>query len=325
MEHSSTIYNQVIKTDTKMRNSDHLEKWRKMKKYKWYYLLLLVPFIHQVVFSYLPIYGVTIAFKDFKMARGILGSSWIGFAHFRELFHDVFFFRVLKNTLRLSLLNLVITFPCTIVFALLLNEINNLKFKKAVQTISYLPHFLSWVVISGFVYQLLSPQSGFINVLLCKIGIISQPINFMVLKKWFTPIYIISSLWQGIGWGSIIYLSAIAGIELSQYESAQLDGANRFQKIIYITLPGIVPTITILLLLRVGGILNVGFEQIFNLYNPSTYEVADVISTFVFRKGIMDAKYDYSTAVGLFQNVIGFILLLLTNSFTKKVNEYGVL
>jgi putative aldouronate transport system permease protein len=325
MNQNNTIFMNSAISNKNSKNTIKLEKRRKIKRYKWCFVLLLIPVIHQLIFSYLPIYGVIIAFKDFKMARGIIGSSWAGLIHFKKLFNDIFFFRVLRNTLRLSLLNLGITFPCTIAFALLINEISNLKFKRVIQTISYLPHFLSWVVISGFVYQLLSPQSGFINVLLYKIGLIPQPINFMVLKKWFIPIYIISSLWQGIGWGTIIYLSAIAGIELSQYESAELDGAGRFQKVIYITLPGIVPTITILLLLRVGGILNVGFEQIFNLYNPSTYAVADVISTFVFRKGITDAKYDYSTAVGLFQNVVGFILLMIANYFTKKVNEYGVL
>jgi len=222
-------------------------------------------------------------------------------------------------------LNVIIVFPLTIVFALLINEMANLKFKRVVQTISYLPHFLSWVVISGFIYQMLSPQSGFINVLLTKLSIIPEPVNYMVSKQWFTLIYLISSIWQGIGWGTIIYLSAIAGIDLLQYESAQLDGANRFQKAIYITLPGIVPTITVLLILKIGSMMNVGFEQIFNLYNPSTYEVADVIDTFVFRKGIIDSRYDYSTAVGLFQNVIGFILLMMSNYFAKRFNDYSIM
>jgi putative aldouronate transport system permease protein len=202
-----------------------------------------------------------------------------------------------------------------------------MKFKRIVQTISYLPHFLSWVIIAGFIFQLLSPQSGFINALLVNLGILKEPINFFIAKKYFTSIYLLSSIWQGIGWGTIIYLSAIAGIDVSQYESAELDGANRFQRIIYITLPGIVPTITVLLILRIGSLMSVGFEQIFNLYNPAIYEVADVIETFVFRKGIMDSRYDYSTAVGLFQNVVGFILLLSSNYLTKKINgnEYTLM
>jgi putative aldouronate transport system permease protein len=259
------------------------------------------------------------------MARGILGSSWIGFEHFKEVFNDFFFFRVLKNTIRLGFLNIALGFPLTIIFALLLNEMINLRLKRIVQTISYLPHFLSWVIIAAFVYQLLSPYSGFVNVLLVKLGIIEKPVNFIVFKQWFTPIYLISGMWQSIGWGTIIYLASIAGIDISQYESATIDGANRFQKAIHITLPGIASTITVLLILRVGRFLVVGFDQIFNLYNPMTYEVADVISTFVFRKGILDARYDYSTAVGLFQNVIGMVLLLITNAIAKRLNDYSIL
>lgn len=309
-----------------MRNVVERETLSKLKKYRVFFLLLLIPVIHQIIFSYLPLYGVVIAFKDFKMSRGILGSSWNNFAHFRELFGDMLFYRALWNTLRLSLLNILTVFPCTIIFALFLNEINNMRFKRVIQTISYLPHFLSWVVISGFIYQLLSPQYGFINTLLVKTGIMGEPINFIISSKWFLLIYVLSSLWQGIGWGSIIYLSAIAGIDLAQYESAQLDGANRLQKAIYITLPGLVPTITVLLILRIGTLLSGSFEQIFNLYSPSTYETADILDTFVFRKGIMDARYDYSSAVGLFQNVVGFVLLLLSNLFAKKFdNEYTIM
>ncbi len=301
------------------------ETVRKIKQYRFHYLLLLIPVIHQVIFRYFPIYGIVIAFKEFKMSKGIVGSAWVGFEHFSELFGDIFFYRVLSNTLRLNVLNVLTIFPLTIIFALMINEITDLKFKKAVQTISYLPHFLSWVVISGFIYQLLSPQSGFVNILLTKIGLFSDPINFMVSKHWFTPIYLISNIWQGIGWGTIIYLSAIANIDISLYESVELDGANRFQKAIYITLPGIVPTITVLLILRIGNMMTVSFDQIFNLYNPSTYEVADVIDTFVFRKGIGDSRYDYSTAVGLFQNVIGFILLIGSNYFARKANDYSII
>lgn len=299
--------------------------WKNIVIHRAYFLLLLVPVIHQIIFVYVPIYGVTIAFKNFKMARGIIGSSWNNFEHFKELFSDIFFYRVLRNTIRLSFLSIALGFPITIIFALLLNELMSLRFKRIVQTVSYLPHFLSWVIIAAFVYQLLSPQSGFVNVLLLKLGVIEKPINFIVMKQWFTPIYLVSSLWQSIGWGTIIYLAAISGIDVSQYESATIDGATRFQKAMYITLPGISSTITVLLILRIGRFLNVGFEQIFNLYNPMTYEVADVISTFVYRKGLMDARYDYSTAVGLFQNVIGMVLLLVTNGIAKRLNDYSIL
>jgi putative aldouronate transport system permease protein len=304
-------------------NRPILQKRQKQyKRYRSLYLLLLIPIIHQLIFSYAPMYGVIIAFKDYNISKGIIGSDWVGFENFTKAFRDFLFLRAFKNTLILSFLSLLINFPLTIVFALLLNELTNIRFKKAVQTISYLPHFLSWVVVAGMIYQLLSVQVGVINWALVKLGIIDNSINFIMLKRWFRPIYIISGNWKNIGWGSIVYLAAIAGIDPTQYESAELEGANRFQKAIHITVPGILPTITILLILTVGRILNVGFDQIFNLYNASTYAVADVISTFVYRQGLIDAKYEYSTAIGLFQNVIGFILIMLTNYFAKKTNDY---
>jgi putative aldouronate transport system permease protein len=317
---SDTNYN--IKDSSSISRS---EKHRKIKRMKYLYLLILLPFIHQLIFSYVPLYGIVISFKNFKFARGIWGSEWNNFQNYYKLFRDPFFKRVFFNTLKLSVTGMLVSFPSTILFALLLNEISKVEFKKVVQTISYLPHFMSWVVIATFIYQLLSPENGFLNSILIKIGAISEPIYFMGTKKYFLPVYLISGLWAGIGWGSIIYLSAIAGIDISQYESAELDGANRFHKIIYITLPGIMPTATVLLILSLGSILNVGFDRVFNLYNPLTYEVADVISTFVFRKGLMEAKYDYAAAVGLFQNVIGFSLVMVTNYFAKKFNEYTLI
>ena len=302
----------------------HSEKLRKVKRMKYLYLLILLPFLHQLIFSYAPLYGIIISFKDFKFARGIWGSEWNNFQNYKMLFEDSFFIRAFFNTLKLSISSLVVSFPSTIIFALLINEIGKIKFKRIVQTISYLPHFMSWVVIATFIYQLLSPENGFLNSVLLRLGAISEPIYFMGLKRYFVPMYLISGLWAGIGWGSIIYLSAIAGIDISQYESAQLDGANRFHKAIYITLPGIMPTATVLLILNLGSILSVGFDRIFNLYNPLTYEVADVISTFVFRKGLMEAKYDYAAAVGLFQNIIGFTLVMMTNYFARKFNDYAI-
>ena len=313
----------IISKDLKQRNRN--SRLKAYRRYKHLYLLLLIPIVHQLVFRYAPMYGVIIAFKEFRISRGIWGSDWVGLENFIKAFHDILFLRAFRNTFILSMLSMLIGFPLTIIFALLLNELTNLRFKKVVQTVSYLPHFLSWVIVAGFVYQLLSPQVGIINWILVKCGIIDNPINFIILKSWFRPIYIVSGNWKDIGWGSIIYLAAIAAIDTSQYESAELDGANRFQKAWYITMPGIVPTITILLILRVGRVLNVGFDQIFNLYNEATYKVADVLSTFVYRQGLVEAKYEYSTAVGLFQNVIGLVLILATNSFVKKINEYSLL
>lgn len=277
------------------------------------------------MFNYIPMYGVVIAFKDFNMSKGILGSEWIGFEIFAKIFKDAFFLRAFRNTVILSFMTLIVNFPLTIIFALLINELANLRFKKVIQTISYLPHFLSWIVVSGFVYQLLSPQVGILNYILVNLDIIDKPIHFVVKNSVFRSIFLVSGLWKSIGWGTIIYLAAIAGIETSQYEAAIIDGANRFQRAIYITLPGITPTITILLILSVGRLTTVGFDQVFNLYNTAIYEVSDVISTFVYRKGLVDAKYNYSTAVGLFQNVVGFMLVFTANAFAKKFNEYTII
>lgn len=293
---------------------------RQCRKHLPFYLFLLLPVIQVIVFNYLPIYGIQIAFKDFKMRRGILGSEWVGFKHFEKMFADPTFYRVLGNTLRLSILNMLTIFPLTIVFALMMNEVNHAKFKRVTQTITYLPHFLSWVVIGGFVYQILSPSHGFINAMLVRLGFIEKPIYFMIQKKMFTPIYLVATIWKELGWGIIIYLAAIAGIDPSLYESAVIDGAGRLQKILHITIPAILPTISTLLILRLGTLVNVGFDPIFNLYNEGTYEVADVISTYVYRRGLLDAKYDYTTAVGLFQNVIGFVLVISGNWIAKRTD-----
>ncbi|NSW89373.1 MAG: sugar ABC transporter permease [Firmicutes bacterium] len=285
------------------------------------YIIFLIPLIHMLVFDYLPMYGVLISFKNFKYADGILGSKWNNFKHYKDLFGDILFKRVFWNTLRLSVLRIA-CFPLPIIFALLLNEITKMKFKRVVQTISYLPHFLSWVVIAGFVYQLLSPEVGIINYLRTLFG--KEPVYFMIKSSYFIPIYLVTTFWAGVGWGSIVYLASISAIDINMYESAVLDGANRFQKAIHITLPSITPTITILFILSLRNILKASFDPIFNLYNPLIYDVADVIETYTFRKGLFEAKYDYAAAVGLFQNVVGLLLILITNSIIKKINDYGI-
>ncbi len=297
-----------------------------IKKYLPFYLILLLPLIQVIVFNYFPIYGVQIAFKNFKMKRGIWGSDWVGFKHFEKMFSDPSFYRVLCNTLRLSFLNLITVFPLTIVFALMMNEVGNSKFKRITQTITYLPHFLSWVVVGGFVYQILSPSHGAVNAILMNLGIIDKPIYFMIQGRMFDPIYIMASVWKELGWGIVIYLAAIASIDPSLYESAVIDGAGRFQMILRITLPCILPTITTMLILRLGTLVSVGFDPIFNLYNEGTYEVADVISTYVYRRGMLDMKYDYTTAVGLFQNVVGFCLVMTGNWLAKKADpDYRIM
>lgn len=293
---------------------------RNYKKYIPMYLFLVLPVLQVIIFNYLPMYGITIAFKDFKMRRGILGSSWVGLKHFEKLFNDPSFLRVLMNTLRLSLLSLVICFPATILYALMMNEVHSMKFKRLSQTISYLPHFLSWIIVGNFAYQILSPSNGIVNAILVRLGILKEPVYFLIKKEAFDTIFIIAELWKELGWGIVIYLAAIAEIDMSLYEAAQIDGAGRFQQALHVTIPCILPTISTLLILRLGTLMDVGFDPIFNLYNEGTYEVADVISTYVYRRGVIDSKYDYTTALGLFQNVVSLLLVLGGNWLSRKAD-----
>ena len=308
---------------TKERRS---EFFKMLKKHRMFYLFLLPAVVMVFLFSYMPFWGILIAFKDFKMARGIMGSEWVGLEHFRKLFSDPNFYRVLKNTLIIGISTLLTTFPVTIIFTILVNEILNTKFKKVLQTVTYLPHFLSWVVVGTFAYQILSPSSGIVNTILVNLGILDKSVYFMAQPNMFVPIYLIVNLWKETGYSIVVYLAVISGIDTEQYEAVSIDGANRFQKILYVTLPAMLPTICVMLILNIGTIITVGFDPIFNLYNDATYQTADVISTFVYRKGMVDAQFDYSTAVGLFQNVVSLTLVLLSNWFARKANpEYRVI
>lgn len=299
---------------------------RQFRTYMPFYIFLIPALIITILFAYKPMYGVIIAFKDFKMARGIMGSDWVGMKHFVKTFTDSDFYRVLFNTLRISILTLITSFPATIIFALLVNEMMNMRFKKYVQTITYLPHFLSWVIVGTFVYQILSPSSGLINAVLVNMGVLEKPLYFMVEESLFTPIYLITNLWKTTGYGIVIYLSTISGIDQGLYEAATIDGANRFQRILYVTLPSLAPTISTMLILNISSLINVGFDPIFNLYNPATYSVADVISTYVYRRGLVQAQYSLTTAIGLFQNVVGLMLILITNWGAKKANpDYRII
>ncbi len=297
-----------------------------LKRHIPFYIMLLIPIAQVVVFNYFPMYGIVIAFKDFKARRGIMGSEWVGLEWFEKVFTDPFFIRVLVNTIKISVLSFVTSFPVTIVFALLINEVANLRFKKITQTISYLPHFLSWVVVGAIVYQLLSPINGVVNAVLVRLGVLGKPLYFMVQQNTFIPIFLISCIWKDTGWSIIIYLAAIAGIDVGLYEAASIEGANRFQKILYITFPGILPTVSTLLILRMGSLISVGFDPVFNLYNDSVFRVADVISTYVYRKGLIESQYEYTTAVGLFQNVVSFGLVIFSNWIARKANpEYRIM
>ncbi len=302
------------------------DRKKELKKYMPFYLFLLPSIVLVVLFCYMPMEGLLIAFKDYKMARGIEGSEWVGLQHFKDLFTDPNFYRVLGNTLKISILTLLTTFPVTIIFTLLVNELTSKKVKGVVQTITYMPHFLSWVVVGTFVYQLLSPTGGVINALLIQLGVLDKPLYFMAQKDMFVPIYLISNLWKTTGYSIVIYLATISSIDTTMYDAASIDGANRFQRILYITLPAMFPTMCTMLILSIGSLVSVGFDPIFNLYNDATYQTADVISTYVYRKGMVESRYDFSTAIGLFQNVVSVALVMIANWIDRKANpEYKVI
>lgn len=288
-----------------------------------YLLLLFIPaVVYFIVFHYVPLYGVIIAFKDYKFNKGIMGSAWVGLEHFRTLFGMESFWQVFRNTIIISVWKFVCEFPLTIIFALLLNEITQLRFKKVVQTVSYLPHFVSWVVMGGILTQLLSPSTGPINQAIKALG--GEPIYFLADTHWFRPVLVISTVWKNIGWGSIVYLAALSGVDQEVHEAAMIDGASRIQRIIKITIPEIMPVITIMLIMSVGKLINDDFDQVFNLYSPAVYSVGDVLGTYTYRSGLVDMEYSFATAVGLFKNVISVILVVGTNLVCKRINDYGI-
>ncbi|MEK3722717.1 ABC transporter permease [Paenibacillus sp. FSL H8-0034] len=278
--------------------------------------MMLVPvIIYYIVIHYFPIYGLVIAFKDFTPIKGIMNSKWVGLKHFEAFFNSYYFVRLLKNTLLISFYDLIFGFPAPIILALVLNEVKKQMFKRFVQTVSYLPHFISLIVVVGMILDF-SALNGVINQLIVLFG--GQPISFMQNQDWFRTVYVGSNIWQGIGWGSIIYLAALSAISPELYEAARVDGANRWSQMLHITIPGIMPTIIIMLILRVGNMMDVGYEKIILLYNPAVYETADVISSFIYRKGLLEMDYSYSTAVGLFNSLINFALLLTVNRLARK-------
>ncbi len=283
------------------------------------YLMLIPTIVWLLVFLYKPMYGLQIAFKDYSVFKGIAASPWIGFEHFYTLFGNDQFWRAVKNTVVISFFSLLIGFPMPILLALMFNEILRPLFKRVAQTIVYLPHFISAVIIAGIVIAGFSPSSGVVNTFLGWFGI--ESIYFLTKPEWFRPIFIGSTIWQEAGFSSIIYLAAIAGVSPTLYESAVVDGASRWQMIWKITLPSILPTIIIMLLIRIGNLLEVSFEMIILLYQPATYQTADVINTFVFRQGLEGGQYDFASAAGLFNAVVAFVLVMLANSISKRYSR----
>jgi putative aldouronate transport system permease protein len=285
---------------------------------RWVYGMLAPVLLYYLVFHYGPMYGAVIAFKDFIPAQGIARSPWVGFQWFSDFFKSFYFGRLLTNTVLISVYDIIFGFPIPIIFALLLNDLNNHQFKKTVQTVTYMPHFISTVVVVGMI-NIFAARGGPVNDIIANLG--GERVAFMNEASWFRALYVGSGIWQEFGWSSVIYLAALAGIDPSLYEAAYMDGASRWRQRIHITLPGIAPTIIILLILRVGRVMTVGFEKVLLMYNPMTYETADVISTFVYRQGLLEMNYSYSAAIGLFNSVINFLLLVSVNRASRSMSE----
>lgn len=285
------------------------------KKNYEYYLLLLPGIFITILFKYVPMHGLVIAFKDFNIFDGIFKSPWVGFEHFGKLFGDVEFYKVFANTLIISVYKIVFLFPLPIVFALLLNEAGNMFFKRTIQTVIYLPHFLSWVIVSGLFVTVLG-VNGAVNQVIEPI--LGYPVRFFMDKSIFRGVLVATAGWKEVGWGTIVYLAAITGIDPELYEAATVDGANKWKQTIYITIPGITSTIILMFILRLGSILEAGFEQILVMYNPTVYDVADIISTYVYRIGLGQMNYSFGTAVGLFNSIVSFIMILSGNKICRK-------
>jgi len=283
---------------------------------KYLYLMVLLPLAYFVVFHYIPLYGITLAFKDFDISQGIMGSPWVGLKYFEEFFSNPYSWLVIRNTVVLRLWQLAIGFPAPIILALFLNELRTERFKRIVQTSSYLPHFISLVVVSGMVISFLA-SDGPINNLIKSLG--GQTVPWMQRPEYFAPIFTFSGIWQNAGWATVIYLAALTGINPELVEAAVIDGAGRWQRLLHITLPGIAPVVTIMFLLRIGQLLTVDYQMILLLYSPAIYETADVLGTYIYRRGIIGADFSFATAVGLFQAVVGLVFIVGANWIAKRV------
>lgn len=305
---------------TGRRKSGRLMK--SARKY-WDLYLLLVPVVaYFVLFKYLPMYGLQIAFKDYTPRKGYWGSPWVGFEHFIRFLSSYNFWQIMYNTVSISVLTLIFTFPLPIMLALLLNETRNKRFKGALQTITYTPHFLSTVVVVGMMVAFVSPSSGIINHLIQLFG--GQPVYFMTKPQWFKPLYILSDIWKNTGWSSIIFVAALANVDLGLYEAAKVDGANRRQRLFHITFPCLAPTMIIMLILSCGKVMGVGFEKIFLMQTDLTLGVSQVISTYVYQQGIVQSQFSYATAIGIFDAVINFTVLLIVNRIAKKTSDISL-
>ena len=297
-----------------------IELRRDWRMNKGLYLLIIPVVIYLIIFNYVPMAGIVLGFERFTPKNGVYMSEWVGLKHFTTFFSSVFFVRVLKNTLILSLYSVIFGFPAPIIFALLLNELDNEYYKKVIQVVSYMPNFISTVVISGIIIDFVA-SDGVITDLLVKVGFLKEAKNLLSVPEYFRTIMVLSDLWQQVGFGSILFLAALTGIDQELYEAAVIDGANRWKQTTNVTIPGIMPTVVIMLIMRIGGLMNANQEKILLLYNPLIYETSDVIGTFVYRKGLLEADYGYSTAVGLFNSAVNVVLLFIANGVSRKYSE----
>ncbi|UUX35048.1 ABC transporter permease [Fundicoccus culcitae] len=311
-----------VASSNQVRQNDevyHKSRWQKIKDSRYLYLFAFPAFLYFLVFAYFPMYGVIIAFKDYMPSLGILGSPWVGFKHFERFFNSYYFWDLIRNTLGINVYSLIVGFPLPIILALALNEVKDGFFKKFTQTATYAPNFISVVVISGMIISFLSPSTGIINHLLDFLGF--ERIAFMQDPRWFKTIYVLSGVWQGTGWSSVIYFATLSGVDEQLHEAATIDGATRLQRNWYINIPTIAPTMIIILIMNFGSLMAGGFEKILLLQNPLNMESSNVIATFVYQSGLLDAQYSFAAAVGLFQSVINAALLLIVNFIARRVGE----
>ncbi|MFK7692147.1 ABC transporter permease [Paenibacillus sp. HJGM_3] len=317
--------NAAISESSRTERAAKRRLWPAVKIHRFYYYLILPGLLYFLIFDYIPMFGVIIAFKDispFEGVSAIFTSEWVGFKHFVRFWNSYYFWNVMRNTLLISGYKLFFGFPASILLALLLNELRSAVYKRIVQTISYLPHFISTVVVAGLTMMVLSTDSGLVNSILVYFG--REPIHFLGDPDYFRSILVISHVWQSIGWGSILYLAAMTGIDPGLYEAARMDGASRVRQAWHITLPGITPVIVIMLILSIGGLLNAGFEKVLLLYSPAVYGVSDIIDTYVYREGLTKLNYSFAAAVGLFKNILAMFLILGANYIAKKMNQTGI-
>ncbi|KRE83829.1 protein lplB [Paenibacillus sp. Soil766] len=315
---------------SKIQPSDHAmynfssqsQKWAFIRKHWPIYVISLPGIIYFLLFKYIPLFGSVIAFQNYNIFKGIKGSDWVGLEHFQRMFAYTDFLQILKNTILIGIYDMCFAFPIPIVLALLINEVRIMAYKRIVQTVVYMPHFLSWVIVGGIVVGVLSPSTGIVNHLLSLFGV--EPIYFLGENSYIRTILISSGIWKDSGWGTIIYLAAIAGINPDLYEAAQIDGASRIRQVFAITIPSILPTIVILFLLQIGNFLDFGFERVFVFLNPLNNENGEIIDTFVYRAGLVDRQYSYTTAIGLFKSVVGLMLIMISNMFSKKMTGEGL-